>query len=394
MLVLRDLCTASFTDETFTEAYAAAGRPALSPAQMFLVCGMQFMSGNSDARTVEALRCEPLWRFVLGLRPGEGTIDPSTLVEHRERLVVRDRGRTLLDDFLATLKARNLRRAGGRQRTDSTAVSAAIRRLNRAAVVGETLRAARDALASVAPAWLRRVAEDVWWSYYGRRVAGDRLPQDAAGQAAWFRDVAAHGAHLLAAVTAPAAPAFLVAIPQVPVVLQVGEQPVDLAATPIPVRAVEDLATASAVIVSPDDTDARFRRQRDEDWCGTMVHITETCDPDRPNIITDVREVPATDADVAHLIEMQEYLTAIGRQPQDHLVDGADVSAEHVARSADGRAPRLVGPAPQDTTPQARAGAGYAKADFTVAGERRVGRCPQGQESRPWPEPPTPPPPR
>ncbi|MET7297969.1 hypothetical protein [Embleya sp. NPDC005575] len=39
-------------------------------------------------------------------------------------------------------------RGGGRQRTDSTHVLAAVRRLNRAELVGESLRAALEALAA------------------------------------------------------------------------------------------------------------------------------------------------------------------------------------------------------------------------------------------------------
>ena len=42
----------------------------------------------------------------------------------------------------------------GKQRTDSTHVLAAIRTLNRLECVGETLRAALNALATVAPEWL------------------------------------------------------------------------------------------------------------------------------------------------------------------------------------------------------------------------------------------------
>jgi hypothetical protein len=48
---------------------------------------------------------------------------------------------------------RQLIKARGRQRTDSTHVLAAVRALNRLEVVGETMRHALTTLAVVAPEW-------------------------------------------------------------------------------------------------------------------------------------------------------------------------------------------------------------------------------------------------
>ena len=51
-----------------------------------------------------------------------------------------------------------LPKARGQQRTDSTHVLAAIRVLNRFELVAETLRAALNEFATVAPAWLQGLA--------------------------------------------------------------------------------------------------------------------------------------------------------------------------------------------------------------------------------------------
>ena len=63
----------------------------------------------------------------------------------------------VLDLVLARCSELGLLRAGGRQRTDSTHVLAAVRTLNRMEFVGETLRAALEALAqpprSGCPRW-------------------------------------------------------------------------------------------------------------------------------------------------------------------------------------------------------------------------------------------------
>jgi transposase len=56
------------------------------------------------------------------------------------------------------LRDHGLVKARGRQRTDSTHVLAAVRGLNRLERVGETVRAALNEFAVVAPDWLQALA--------------------------------------------------------------------------------------------------------------------------------------------------------------------------------------------------------------------------------------------
>ena len=69
----------------------------------------------------------------------------------------------LLDKLLERCRALGLLKARGQQRTDSTHVLAAIRVLNRLELVAETLRAPRNALATVAPDWLPGLAPLAWY---------------------------------------------------------------------------------------------------------------------------------------------------------------------------------------------------------------------------------------
>jgi hypothetical protein len=68
----------------------------------------------------------------------------------------------LLDTLLTWCRDRQLVKARGRQRTDSTHILAAVRALKRLEAVGDTLRHALNTLAVVAPAWLRTVSEPDW----------------------------------------------------------------------------------------------------------------------------------------------------------------------------------------------------------------------------------------
>ena len=61
-------------------------------------------------------------------------------------------------------RERGLLKASGRQRTDSTHVLAAVRAVNRLESVGETLRAALNALAAAASSQLRSALARIVWA--------------------------------------------------------------------------------------------------------------------------------------------------------------------------------------------------------------------------------------
>ena len=87
--------------------------------------------------------------------------------------------------MLARLSGAGLLRAGGRQRTDSTHVLAAVRTLNRMEFVGETLRAALEALAAAAPGWLAPLIDAGWADRYGARIDYYRFPKGEDARERW-----------------------------------------------------------------------------------------------------------------------------------------------------------------------------------------------------------------
>jgi hypothetical protein len=108
-----------------------------------------------------------------------------------------------------------LLRAGGRQRTDSTHVLAAVRTLNRMEFAGETLRAALEALAAAAPGWLSTLTGAGWADRYGARTGSCRFPKGKDARGRWLWRVGRDGFTLLDAVTAPGAPEWLGQVPAV-----------------------------------------------------------------------------------------------------------------------------------------------------------------------------------
>ena len=117
------------------------------------------------------------WKYALGLELTDPGFDHTVLSEFRSRLIEGGAERLLLDTLLQRLRDQGLVKANGRQRTDSTHVLAAVRGLNRLERVGETVRAALNELAVVAPDWLQALAPPVWYERYSRRVENYRLPK-------------------------------------------------------------------------------------------------------------------------------------------------------------------------------------------------------------------------
>src|SRR5438132_143702 len=82
----------------------------------------------------------------------------------------------------------------------TTHVLAAIRVLNRLERVGETLRAALNSLAVVAPAWVQTLAPLEWYERYGHRVENYQLPKTDAARQALAAAMGADGQQLLQAI--------------------------------------------------------------------------------------------------------------------------------------------------------------------------------------------------
>ena len=137
---------------------------------------------------------------------------------------------------------------------------------------------------------------------------------------------------------------------------------------------------------SPYDPEARFGKKRSTEWTGYLVHLTESCDPDLPLLITHVHTTPAGQPEAAALPEIQAGLAARDLLPGTQLVDAAYVTGENLQQSQAVHQVELVGPDQGDTSWQAQAQAGFAAANFGVDWERQRVTCPGGKESVGWRE--------
>ena len=175
-MTLRDELGTIFEDEQFADLFPTRGQPAIAPWQLAFIMFMQFAEDLTDRQTAEQVRARIDWKYALGLELTDAGFDFSVLSEFRARLIEGAAETRLLDTLLHIAQERGWVKAGGRQRTDSTHVLAAVRQLNRLEVVGETLHHTLNVLAQIDPEWLVEQTEPEWWERYSQRFSEYRFP--------------------------------------------------------------------------------------------------------------------------------------------------------------------------------------------------------------------------
>jgi transposase len=380
---IRDELGMLFADTDFTALFPQVGQLAISPSRLMLVTLFQFMEGLGDRQAADAVRRCIDWKYALALELTDPGFHFSVLQEFRDRLVEADQGRALLEHFLATCRDRGFVKARGQQRTDATHVLAAIRSLNRLECLGETLAHTLHQLLWDAPAWARATIPAAWWDRYGPRFDQFRLPNTVAEREALALELGSDGRQLLAWTQADATPEVVRQHPAVQLLRQVWIQQFYAEEAPLRLRTEKDLPPAAQLIGSPYDPDARVSTKRSTTWNGYKVHLSETCDADGPNLITDVQTTPATTSDVEITSRIHAALAARKLLPAEHFVDSAYPDAETLLESQT-QGIDLVGPVHRDTSWQAQAGQGYDLTCFTIDWQAKAARCPQGQASRSW----------
>lgn len=383
-LRMRDEIGTMFDDPMFSPVFPTRGQPAECPWRLALVTVMQFVEGLSDRQAAEAVRSRIDWKYALSLELTDPGGDASVLCEFRARLIAGGMEQTLLQAMLVRLKERDLLKARGQQRTDSTHVLAAIRTLNRLESVGETLRAALNSLATVAPDWLAGVVAPDWFERYATRVEEYRLPKGEPARIAVGEQIGADGHTILAAIDRPTAPPWLRELPAVQILRRAWVHQFYIEDNIVHWRQAADLPPAGTRFDSPYDSEARYGNKRSTTWTGYKVHLTESCDADAPHFITNVETTPAPVSDSDLTASIHQALAARALLPAVHLVDAGYVDAALLVSSQKDYAIEVVGPVRPDVSWQAKAGQGFDLAAFTIDWEAKIVTCPEGRTSFDW----------
>jgi transposase len=430
---IRDRLGQWLDDEAFAAAFGDRGRPGWSPSRLALVTVLQRAENLPDRAAAEAVRTRIDWQYLLGLPLDDPGFDPTVLVEFRAR--VADAGLELvaLDALVERLAADGLVKAGGKQRTDSTHVIAAVAALNRLELAGESVRAALEALTVAHPDWVaQRICVSDFARRYGTPMTSWRPPASQARRDELAIAYARDGYALLEAVYDSSSPAWLREVPALDVLRRVLMQNYTRVIHEDGREVIrrrekepegDGLPRGHTRIASPYDLDARWGVKREEFWLGYKLHVTETCDdpppcscrPGRPaprpaaggnepggfraggrehdkgcaqavfpNLITHVATTDATVTDNQMTGVIHQDLAAKNLAPGRHYLDSGYLSAAVVVSALTTWGIALIGPLLADTSAQARAGYGYARADFAVDYDSKTVTCPQGKTSVSW----------
>jgi transposase len=383
-MTMRDELGILYPNDLFADLYPQVGHYGEPPWRLALVTLMQFSENLTDRQAADAVRGRIDWKYALGLELTDTGFDFSVLSEFRTRLIAGAAEERLLTTMLDRFSDRGLLKKRGHQRTDSTHILAAVRSLNRLEIVGETLHAALNALAQVAPTWLRAQVTVEWVLRYGTSFSDYQQPQGKGERQTLAETIGRDGHHLLTKIYQDAAPALLRTVTAVETLRQVWVQQFYREADEVKWRDIKDCPPSSVMIASPYDLDSRYSEKRGAYWRGYKVHLTETCDDDSPHVITHVETTMATDQDVTVIDAIHHALAQHNRLPDVHFVDGAYTSGEKLVTSQHEYQIDLMGPMRQDQSWQAHDAHAFDISDFQIDWDQEIVLCPMGKQSRPW----------
>src|ERR671914_1711406 len=339
-----------YDDQLFADLYPPQGRPVeVAPWRLALVVVMQYIEGLTDRQAADAVRRCMDWKYALSLKLTDSGFDFTLLHDFRQRLLAHEAGQRFLDAFLAACKARGWIKARGTQRTDSTHVLGAIRTLHRLECVLEAMHDALNQLSAVEPAWVQQHVPLDWYPRYGLRSDQARLPKETSKREALARQVGADGYQLLAWVQTADPSLGLGDLPALEALWQIWLQQYYRCTMPgfeaLRWRTGDEQPPAAVRIASPDDLEPRYSSKRETHWVGYKVHLTETCDPGQPELITQIITTPATTPDCVMGPAIVHDLAARDLLPGTHLLDSGYVDADFLGTAQTQHQVDVVGPA-------------------------------------------------
>jgi transposase len=377
-----------YTDQLLTDLYPPEGRPVeVAPWRLALVVVMQYMEGLTDRQAADAVRRCMDWQYALSLDLHDPGFDFTLLHDFRERLGAYEASQRFLDTFLTTCKARGWIKARGTQRTDSTPVLAAIRTLHRLECVLEALHSALNQRSAADPAWVQQHVPLDWYARYGLRADQMRLPKEASKRETLARQIGADGYQLLDAVWAPESAPYFRALPALEALRQMWVQHYYRCTGPgmaeVRWRGPEEQPPAAVRLPSPYELEARYCTKRDTPWVGYKLHLSETCEPAYPDLMTQVLTTPSTTPDCPMGPPILQDLAARDLLPGTHLLDSGYVDADFLVPAQQHQVD-VVGPPFGSYSWQHKIADGYDLQAFVLDWDAQQAHCPQGHTRVKW----------
>lgn len=383
-IVLRNQLGSIFINEDFADLYSKHGQPAWSPWRLALITLLQFRENLSDRQTADAVRSRIDWKYLLGLELEDTGFDFSVLSEFRGRLIANGCEMLLLERLLERCIELELIKIRGKQRTDATYILGAVRTLTRLEQIGESLRAALNEIAGIAPDWLQAWVPLDWYEQYKRRVEQERLPKSKNEQQKYALRVGMDGHRLLKEIDRDTAYNWLVKLPKVIHLVAILNRHFTQTPEDLNYKSKTEVSSLTPDAESPYDPEVRYRRRRNNTWVGYQAHLTETCDDEYPHLITSVATSSASEYETTQTPLIHERLAALDLLPAEHFVDSAYISAEIMLEALEKHSVHVIGSPRQDVSWQAKTDGAFDYRAFEIDWDKQQVRCPNGKVSSYW----------
>lgn len=390
-LTLHEELGVIFSDEDFADLFPSRGQHAYPPWRLALITILQFRENLADRQAAEAVRSRIDWKYLLALELTDPGFDYSVLSKFRKRLLEGGLEALLLDKMLARLQEVGIVKSRGKQRSDSTHILASVRELNRLEHMAETMRAALNAIAKAAPEWLRGISPKEWYTRYGRRIEESRLPQKKADRDTYLIQIGEDGFRLLDALES--APQEVKSLEKVEYLRQiwrmhyVREKPPDGSKThEIRLVTKKEAPPVSQKPQSPYDPEVRYHNKRTKKWVGYKLHLSESCDDNRPRFLTHAMTTEAGFHDQHCAPLIHGALAKKQLLPEEHLVDTGYVNAGVFVESQKQYQVKLLGTTMINSSWQARDKDAFRTEDFELDWDARKARCLGEKTSKSWGE--------
>jgi len=363
----------AFDDADFAEMYETGGRSPISPGFLAALTILQMMFDVSDRVAVEWTVMRRDWRIALGIGREYMGFHPTVLCRFRKRLA-KQRGKQkhkhawkVFEKVVSQAKALNFMRSPTKVRVDATRLLANVSRLSRADAIQEAMRVVVRGLYEGYEALhgekelvrlYERYGEESWvgtGSNSEERLT--ELGQDGYCLLGLCGDREVKGKATL---------------------VQMLAENFERSEADGSVEPLSEEALAKDRILTPHEPDVESGKKGDEKWLGDKVHLVETAEKGKPNFVTGLLVTGPREEDSSVIPQILDCVRSGTPEATILLADAGYGSAEASVK-AEGVGIDLVAP-PRPSS--SRGTIPVTEFDFDF--ERRVVRCPEGQDSMVW----------
>jgi len=236
----------------------------------------------------------------------------------------------------------------------------------------------------VDPNWLKAVVPADGLERYNRHWEDYLLPSTKAKRLELGEQVGHDGIFLLKAVYEEDTAIWLRAITAIQTLRQVWWQNLFEDQGELRWWHAGNIPPSAHMICSPFDTEARYNIKRQTAWMGYKVHLTETCDPEEPHLITHVITTEATEQDTSGVDDLHDASAQKELTPSEHFLDQGYSDSHSLITAHQTHGIEMDMPMRTDHSWQKQAGQGYALSDFQIDWIAQQVTCPQGKKSASW----------